>query len=146
MFIAALDKDPSGHEAVTNATDFRALDIELAFEGRLKPSGDYSSRNRVLLEAEDGHREIMEHVNGFQLVVVSDTILEVEFVDLVNIVGSVQTVHPARGGRKSMSTVARSRARFAGVLGRILLDVVPNLDCPTQDEDVANRAPTYGEW
>ena len=70
MLLCRLDVDPGPHQAVAGAADLGALDVPLAGLARVEPAGDHASGNRVLLQPEDGHREVVEHVEGLELEVV----------------------------------------------------------------------------
>ena len=69
--------------------------------GGREPACDDSSRNCILLETEYRYREIVHHIIGSEVVVVHRIFLDQsKFVYGVDIIRSVETSHPAPGGRK----------------------------------------------
>ena len=44
------------HDAVSNAANLGALKVKSSNTGRLKPTGNYPARDRILLEAKYRHR------------------------------------------------------------------------------------------
>src|SRR5712675_2660939 len=109
VVLGRVDQDVGAHAVMAEAAELRAGQFEVAGLGGLEPDGDARTGNGVLLHAQDGDVEAVDHVLGADL---DDHVLvhrEVELVHGGDVVLAVRVV-----GVHAKRVVAR-HARLAGL-------------------------------
>ena len=116
--------------------NFCALDIPFARLGRCKPTHNLSARNGILFEAKYRDGKGVQHVQRFQLVKVGGVFHQVQLIDGLYIVRSVELAICSRMDECPGPLLGNNADGEVGIFGQTLLDIVPDEYRPRDDKDV----------